>query len=106
MKTTLGNVFYSHKPENWSTWTIPDEIKEAVDALETEEQKAAERLIREEEATPILSDPCDQRLDGFLMENRDIGKPIGVSPLRINAYHPSQIPETGPGKLETRENGN
>jgi len=55
VKTTQGNMFYSHKVEKQSVWTVPDEIKGAVEALEKEEQDAAERLIREqeEEATRI-----------------------------------------------------
>ena len=49
VKTTQGNTFYSHKVEKRSVWTVPDEIKDAVEALEKEEQGAAERLIREQE---------------------------------------------------------
>ena len=49
VKTTQGNTFYSHKAEKRSLWTVPDEIKEAVAALETEEHDAVERLIREQE---------------------------------------------------------
>ncbi|KZT12575.1 uncharacterized protein LAESUDRAFT_639872 [Laetiporus sulphureus 93-53] len=44
--TTEGNVFYTHKVEKRSVWTVPDEIREAVQALEREE---AERRIREEQ---------------------------------------------------------
>jgi len=55
VKTTQGNTFYSHKVEKRSVWTVPEDIKEVVEALEKEEQDAAERLIREreEEATKI-----------------------------------------------------
>ena len=55
VKTTQGNTFYSHKIEKRSLWTVPDEIKEAVETLEKEEQDAAERLIveQEEEAARI-----------------------------------------------------
>ena len=49
VKTTQGNTFYSHKVEKRSVWTVPDEIKEALEALGKEEQDAAERLIREQE---------------------------------------------------------
>lgn len=49
VKTTQGNTFYSHKVEKRSVWTVPDEIKEAVGALEKEEQRAAEELIKEQE---------------------------------------------------------
>ena len=55
VKTIQGNTFYSHKVEKRSVWTVPDVIKEAVEALEKEELRAAEELIkeREEEATRI-----------------------------------------------------
>jgi hypothetical protein len=49
VKTIQGNTFYSHKAEKRSMWTVPHEIKEALEALEKEEQDAAERLIREQE---------------------------------------------------------
>ena len=49
VKTTQGNTFYSHKVEKRSMWSVPDGIKEAVDALEKEEQDEAERLIKEQE---------------------------------------------------------
>jgi transcription elongation regulator 1 len=49
VKTTQGNTFYSHKIEKRSMWTVPDEIQEALAALEKEEQDLAERLSREQE---------------------------------------------------------
>lgn len=49
VKTTHGNTFYTHKVEKRSVWTVPDGIEEAIDALEKEEQDAAERLIKEQE---------------------------------------------------------
>ena len=55
VKTTQGNTFYSHRIDKRSMWTVPDEIGEAVSALEKEEQDAAERSGREqeEEATRV-----------------------------------------------------
>ena len=49
VKTTQGNTFYSHKVEKRSLWTVPDEIKEALEALGKEEQDVTERLIGEQE---------------------------------------------------------
>ena len=37
VKTAQGNTFYLHKAENRSVLVIPDEIKEAVEALEETE---------------------------------------------------------------------
>src|ERR1700737_1622294 len=52
--TTEGNVFYTHKAKKESVWTVPDEIKEAVNKLEKDEAERKEReekeaVIREEE---------------------------------------------------------
>ncbi|KAJ3810029.1 Hsp90 protein-domain-containing protein [Lentinula aff. lateritia] len=42
VKTTEGNVFYSHKVKKQSIWSVPDEIKDAVAQLELNEKKAGE----------------------------------------------------------------
>ncbi|KAH7887755.1 Hsp90 protein-domain-containing protein [Phlebopus sp. FC_14] len=39
VKTTAGNVFYAHKGRKESFWVVPEEIKEAVQALEAEEAR-------------------------------------------------------------------
>lgn len=41
VKTTEGNIFYSHKIKKESVWTVPDEIRDAVEQFEREE---AEKL--------------------------------------------------------------
>lgn len=46
--TNKGNVFYNNKETKESLWTVPDEIKEQVEALEKEEQEAKEREEREQ----------------------------------------------------------
>jgi len=43
VRTTEGNVFYSHKAKKESVWMVPDEIKEAVEKLEKEESKKQEK---------------------------------------------------------------
>lgn len=40
VKTTEGNTFYSNKARNTSVWTVPEDIQDAVDALEREEEEA------------------------------------------------------------------
>ncbi|KAF9462633.1 hypothetical protein BDZ94DRAFT_1298435 [Collybia nuda] len=37
VKTTEGNIFYSHKVKKESVWTVPEEIKDAIEALDAEE---------------------------------------------------------------------
>ncbi|TFK55688.1 hypothetical protein OE88DRAFT_1731350 [Heliocybe sulcata] len=43
VSTTEGNVFYTHKVEKRSVWTVPEEIREAVEALEKEEVDSLNR---------------------------------------------------------------
>lgn len=45
--TTEGNVFYTEKTSKKSSWTVPEEIKEKVEAYEAE--KRAEQIRKEEE---------------------------------------------------------
>jgi len=42
VKTTEGNVFYSHKVRKESVWIVPDEIKEASEQLEQDERRKEE----------------------------------------------------------------
>lgn len=54
VKTTEGNIFYTHREKKESVWQVPEEIKEQVEQLERnenekEEREATEKLQREEE---------------------------------------------------------
>ncbi|GAA5941470.1 hypothetical protein JCM3775_004934 [Rhodotorula graminis] len=46
--TNHGNVFYNNKETRESVWTVPDDIKEQVEALERKEREDKERVEREE----------------------------------------------------------
>ncbi|BGP47585.1 hypothetical protein JCM10450v2_003448 [Rhodotorula kratochvilovae] len=46
--TNRGNVFYSHTLTRESVWTVPDEIKDQVEALEKGEREAREEKERAE----------------------------------------------------------
>ncbi|KAI0321822.1 hypothetical protein OF83DRAFT_1097403 [Amylostereum chailletii] len=50
--TTQGNTFYTHKAKKLSVWVVPDEIKEAVAAVERREgeEKTAVEAVKQEEA--------------------------------------------------------
>jgi hypothetical protein len=48
VKTTEGNIFYSHKIKKESVWTVPDELQDAVEELEREESEKLEQLKRDE----------------------------------------------------------
>ncbi|KIK68186.1 hypothetical protein GYMLUDRAFT_216833 [Collybiopsis luxurians FD-317 M1] len=43
VKTTEGNVFYSHKTKKQSVWTVPDEIQDAVAQLTKDEQRLSQQ---------------------------------------------------------------
>jgi transcription elongation regulator 1 len=47
--TTEGNVFYFEKESKRSEWTVPEEIREAVEALEAEEREQKAKEEEEEE---------------------------------------------------------
>lgn len=49
--TTAGNVFYTNTERKESVWTVPEEIKDAVAALEQEEKEKAEAVtLRQQNA--------------------------------------------------------
>ena len=59
VKTTDGNVFYSHKGRKESVWTVPDEIKDGLEQLEQHERRKEEQskakngqMDRSEQGTP------------------------------------------------------
>ncbi|KAI0053625.1 HSP90-domain-containing protein [Auriscalpium vulgare] len=47
VKTTQGNVFYTQKAKKESVWAVPEEIREAVAALEAQEEEVRVRTARE-----------------------------------------------------------
>jgi hypothetical protein len=49
VKTTEGNIFYSHQVKKESYWTVPETIREAVDALEAEERTKQGVKVGEED---------------------------------------------------------
>ena len=58
VKTTDGNVFYSHKGRKESVWTVPDEIKDGLEQLEQHERKEEQsktkngQMDKSEQGTP------------------------------------------------------
>lgn len=46
--TTLGNIFFTHVESKRSEWTVPDEIKDQVEAMQ--EEKRGIKVLEEEEA--------------------------------------------------------
>jgi hypothetical protein len=55
VKTTEGNVFYTNKAKKESLWVAPEEIREALAALEKEEAKAVDETAEEAESVTVQS---------------------------------------------------
>ncbi|KAH8105966.1 hypothetical protein BXZ70DRAFT_998118 [Cristinia sonorae] len=53
VETTEGNIFYTHKVEKRSVWTVPEEIKDAVAKLEADEAEVTRRREEEERMKEI-----------------------------------------------------
>ncbi|TDL19334.1 hypothetical protein BD410DRAFT_805915 [Rickenella mellea] len=49
VRTNEGNIFYTNKAKNESVWTVPEEIKEAVENLEKEEAIADAKRLEDEQ---------------------------------------------------------
>ncbi|KAI0770832.1 hypothetical protein BC629DRAFT_1595770 [Irpex lacteus] len=49
IKTTQGNIFYSHKGRKESVWTVPEELKDALAALEQKEEEERQTRVKAEE---------------------------------------------------------
>lgn len=59
VKTTEGNIFYSHKIKKESIWHVPDEIKAEVEALEKQEREAAVSSDVSREIDRVKSEVAD-----------------------------------------------
>lgn len=51
--TNLGNKFYTNSETKTSVWTVPDEIKDRVAQIESEEKEEEERKRREEDESEL-----------------------------------------------------
>ncbi|RDB22868.1 Transcription elongation regulator 1 [Hypsizygus marmoreus] len=47
VRTTEGNIFYSHKVKKESVWVVPDDIKDAVEKLEKDERRKQDKAERD-----------------------------------------------------------
>ncbi|EMD40829.1 hypothetical protein CERSUDRAFT_91575 [Gelatoporia subvermispora B] len=74
--TTAGNVFYTNKAKKESLWTVPEEIKDAVAALEKEEKEREKRELKEkEEATQKAEETRLKEVERIKSEVEDaVGK--------------------------------
>lgn len=54
VKTTHGNVFYTHTDKKESVWTVPDEIKDFVEEMDWD--KAEEEAMREKEIARLAKE--------------------------------------------------
>ena len=78
--TTEGNTFYTHTGEKRSVWTVPEEIKNAVETLEREEalKKAEDARRAEERAREV------ERIQNEVTEM--VGKRKAEEPVPVDEY--------------------
>ncbi|KAF7355280.1 Transcription elongation regulator 1 [Mycena sanguinolenta] len=79
VKTTEGNIFYSHKIKKESIWHVPDEIKEAVEALEKQEREE-----KEKEAEATASADVHREIDRIKNEVADAVKRKAEEPVPVD----------------------
>ncbi|KAJ7095368.1 Hsp90 protein-domain-containing protein [Mycena belliarum] len=89
VKTTEGNIFYSHKVKKESIWHIPDEIKAAVELLEAQE------LDREFRDAPPLA--VSREINRVKSEVADALKRKAEEPVPVDEVVVSKKPKTGNG---------
>lgn len=86
VKTTEGNIFYTHKVEKRSVWTVPDEIRDAVTKLEREEEeakfKAEEEAAKAEEAREMEVEHIKSEVDE-MVGKRKAEEPVPVDEVVI-----------------------
>ncbi|KAJ7129695.1 Hsp90 protein-domain-containing protein [Mycena epipterygia] len=87
VKTTEGNVFYSHKVKKESIWHIPDEIKAAVESLENQE--------REKEAQAAASPDVSREIDRVKNEVADAVKRKAEEPIPVDEVVITKKAKTG-----------
>ncbi|KAA1466486.1 HSP90-domain-containing protein [Dentipellis sp. KUC8613] len=76
VKTNQGNVFYTHKIKKESVWTVPDEIKDAVEALEVKEAEEAQKAseAKQEEAARRVEEERQREIERIRAEVSDAVK--------------------------------
>ena len=74
--TNQGNVFYTNKAKKESVWTVPDEIKEAVELLEKQEEDDRLRIGRgaQEEAQRDVDVEQQREIERVRMEVQEVVK--------------------------------
>ncbi|KIP08319.1 hypothetical protein PHLGIDRAFT_18947 [Phlebiopsis gigantea 11061_1 CR5-6] len=77
VETTEGNIFYSHKVEKRSVWTVPEEIKEVVEQLERdEEEQQRQKALRKEEEAREVEEVKQQAIERMKAEAKGKGKAV------------------------------
>ncbi|RDX55471.1 hypothetical protein OH76DRAFT_1339032 [Lentinus brumalis] len=77
--TTEGNTFYTHTGEKRSVWTVPEEIKDAVQQLEREEAlKKAEAAKKAEEAKMKEVERIQSEVQEMVVAKRKAEEPVPV----------------------------
>jgi hypothetical protein len=101
VKTTAGNVFYSHKVKKESLWHVPDEIKAAVDLLDKQEkekdQQASAAAGNDEEEREIA------RIKKEVMVKRKAEEPVPIDEVIVTKRVKTDADETEEESGESAE---
>ena len=71
--TNQGNVFYTNKDRKQSVWTVPDEIKDAVELLDKEEEKVRAKEAQEQTRNDAEAEQ-EREIERVRMEVQEVVK--------------------------------
>ncbi|KAF8631941.1 hypothetical protein AX15_002109 [Amanita polypyramis BW_CC] len=76
IKTTEGNVFYSHKSRKESVWMVPDEIEDALKQLEQDERNKEEQSKAHPEPEGTRGEAMDERIKETVKRKAEEAVPV------------------------------
>ncbi|KAH7929430.1 HSP90-domain-containing protein [Leucogyrophana mollusca] len=82
VKTTEGNVFYSHKVKKESVWTVPEEIRDALETLEREEDE--QRRKEAEDTAKQIEEEREREVERIKAEVQDMVKRKAEDPVPVD----------------------
>ncbi|KAG2367394.1 Hsp90 protein-domain-containing protein [Suillus spraguei] len=106
VKTTEGNVFYSHKAKKQSVWTVPEEIKDAVEAFERDEEhedaQKQQQEVKEKEVERLGFEE-EQELKRIKTEMQGLVKRKAEEPQPLDEVEEEEGEEEGEDDDESEE---
>ncbi|KAH7914371.1 Hsp90 protein-domain-containing protein [Hygrophoropsis aurantiaca] len=101
VQTTEGNIFYSHKTKKESVWTVPEEIREALQTLENDEKE--KRRKEEEDKARQIDDEREREVERIKAEVQDLVKRKAEDPVPMDELIVSKKPRVEESEDEENE---